>query len=354
VTWLIVPPATGITSSNWAGGDTILTLTFSQAQSECTQYQVTIAGSGANGRPLVPGTVPNPWRFSTLCTVGTPGGLTVTKTLTAVNLTWRPAVNAAYYYVFESSNRFAAWPWPVLVNTTATSYDAVPHLNDGNTHYYIVRAVRGTTQGLNSTMGVKIQLAVQFSATTTNVWWFSLPYRTSYAKASDIASELGPTRIDVVAKWNPATQSSLTYVYFRGQWRGTDFAIAPGDGLWIGVRSTFAWVIPGTDSGLTMSFTVNPPPLQNFNWRGIPYTGTYTQASDLVRHIEGGTGPTANTKIIEVAKWNPTTQTFLRYTYVTGTGWLGSDFAINPGDGIYFRIVASFTWQPRLVTPEVP
>jgi len=62
----------------------------------------------------------------------------------------------------------------------------------------------------------------------------------------------------------------------------------------------------------------------------------------------------ANTKIIEVAKWNPTTQTLLRYTYVAGTGWLGSDFAINPGDGIYFRIVASFTWPVRLVTPEVP
>jgi len=28
--------------------------------------------------------------------------------------------------------------------------------------------------------------------------------------------------------------------------------------------------------------------------------------------------------------------------------------AIGPADGLYFRIVSSFNWQPSLLTPEVP
>jgi hypothetical protein len=270
-----------------------------------------------------------------------------------VRLAWTAAPSADSYRVYETSNRFATWPWTVLGTSVTTTFDATGHLTDGLTHYYIVRAVLSTVESTNSTMAVKIQMNVGFSSSTSNVRWFSLPYRSGYAKASDIANELGPLKIDIVAKWNPATQTPIMYYYLRGGWRGTDFTIAAGDGLYIGSKSAFSWVIVGTDRAVTLSFTVNAPPLGNVNWVSIPYTGTYALASDLVRHIEGNTGPGANTKIVEVVKWDATTQSLVRYLWTT-TGWSGTDFAISPGDGIYFRIVSSFTWQPNLITPEVP
>ena len=121
----------------------------------------------------------------------------------------------------------------------------------------------------------------------------------------------------------------------------------------MGARTGFTWIIVGTDGSVELSFNLNPPILSNVNWISLPYTSTYAKASDMVIDIEGSIGPGANTKITEVAKWDSATQTVITYAW-TASGWLGTDFMINPGDGIYLKIVASFTWTPRLITPEVP
>ena len=360
-TWSMLPPPLGTPTLTWLAGNTIITISFSQPQMDCTTYTVTIGGSGTNGRPLVAGPVPNPWSFSTVCTITPPGGLTIRRVApTTINLTWNAAAGATSYRVYESQNRFANFPgaWNVLGNPVATGWDAAGHLTDGLTHYYIVRSMRSTTLSSNSTMAVKIQMNVGFTAAGPNVRWFSLPYRSTLLTASAIVQDIegpsmGHTKIDVVARWDPATQNSQVFAWFRGAWRGTDFTVGAGDSMWMNSVSAFSWVVVGTDRAPTLTFTVHAPPLGNVNWRGIPYTGTYTRASDLVRDIAGGTGPGTNTKIIEVVKWDATTQTFQRYSY-GGSGWSGNDFTINPGDGIYFNIVASFTWQPKLVTPEVP
>ena len=362
VTVTIAPPATGTTTFTWIGGDTILTLAFSQPQSECTTYSVFVQGNSTTGRPLIGGPVPNPWSFDTVCTVASPGGLTITRVApTTIRLSWNAVANATSYRVYEAQDRFAAFPsaWNVRGNPAATTFDAVGDLTDTLTHYYVVRAMRGAVLGGNSTMAVKIQMNVGYNAAGPNVRWFSLPYRSEFARASDIVRDIegptmGHTKIDVIARWNPATQSADVFAWFRGAWRGTDFTINVADGMWFNAVSVFNWVVVGTDrSPLTLTFTVNAPPLGNINWRGVPYTGTYRLASDLVRDIENGIGPGANTKILEVVKWDAATQTLLRYQWAP-SGWGGNDFTINPGDGIYFRIVASFTWQPKLVTPEVP
>jgi len=353
VSWTFTPGATA--GSGWTVGDTVLTLTPSPMLLECTNYQVLIQGKSVEDKDLVAGPVPNPWSFSTVCPVLPPGGLTVTRAPpTTVRLAWNAVPSADGYRIYESQNRFTPFAsWNLLGTVPATTYDALGHLNDGMTHYYVVRAVRGAAESAPSTMGVKIEMTVAFNAGGTNVRWFSLPYRSEYTTASQIANELGPGKVSVLGKWNPATQRTLLYYYFRGAWRGTDFAIGSGDGLYLSATSGFTWSIVGTDRTLTLSFTLNSPPLTNINWVGVPYTGTYTRASDIVRDIEGGTGPGTNTKIIEVAKWDAATQTLVTYFY-TGAGWAGNDFTINPGDGIYMKIVASFSWQPDLVTPEVP
>lgn len=353
VTLTFSPPAT-TNPPTWTLGNTVATWTPNPALAECTNYTATVAGSGANGKPLAPGLVPNPWHFTTVCTVQAPGGLTITRVApNTIHLAWRAVTGADSYRVYQSQDRLAAWPWVVLATVTTTTYDAVGHLTDNLAHYYIVRAVRTTVESGNSTMAAKIQISAGFNPSAANVYWFSLPYTTQYARASDIATELGPARIDTIAKWNPVTQSPILYIYFRGRWIGTNFAINPGDGLYFGSVSTFSWVVVGTDKPVTLQFQYGGPSVGAQNWIALPYTSSYRTASDIVRDIEGNTGPTANTKITEIGRWNPVTQTVEVYRWTT-TGWTGNNFNVNSGDGIYFKIVATFSWQPKLVTPEVP
>ena len=149
-----------------------------------------------------------------------------------------------------------------------------------------------------------------------------------------------------MAKWNPAKQSPTLWYYFRGKWRGTDLTISPGDGLYVASTSSFSWVIAGTDSRPTLSFTYNTPPKKNVNLISMPYTGTYYRASDIANEL-------TSSKVVEIGLWNPATQTTTKYTW-TGSSWTGTDFTFNSGDGIYITIVSSFNWQPKLITPEVP
>ncbi len=355
---LVVTPAPVIAlAQTWSNGDKTVTLTHTAAFSDCTNYTITVSATDTSGNPLitVPGSAPNPWKFKTVCIpqLSPPGGLHVTRSPpSGILLTWRAVAGASSYVIYSATSKFASWPWPQLAEITTTTYN-VPHGSDGLSHFYIVRAKAAMQVSGNSTMGAKVPLTFPFGPLKGNIHMFSLPYRSMYSKASDISGELTSTLIDVVAKWEPAIQRPSLWYFFRGKWRGTDFTINPGDGLYVGAQTSFTWVIVGTDGSVTLSFNLNPPTLGNVNWISLPYTSTYAKASDIVIHIEGSIGPGAHTKITELGRWDPATQTVIKYMW-TASGWSGTDFMINPGDGIYLKIVASFTWTPRLITPEVP
>ena len=287
--------------------------------------------------------------------VPSPSGLQIVRVEpSTVRLSWNPVAGAATYRVLESTNRFLAYAnWNLLTETALTSFDALGHLHDGQTHFYVIRAVSGAQVSGASTMAVKTERTVTFNPATTNIRYFSLPYRSNYAKASDISNELTASKIDVVGSYNAATQRSVLWFYFRGEWEGTDFLILPGEGLWMSPVSTFSWVTVGTDTFVDLAFAYNPPPQANLNLISIPPTGIYTLASDLVFDIEGSVGPGANVRISEINKWDSATQTLIRY-YWTSTGWQGTDFVLAPESSVYFIIKSSFTWRPKLITPEVP
>ncbi|HEY4704345.1 MAG TPA: hypothetical protein VII27_01230 [Thermoplasmata archaeon] len=264
----------------------------------------------------------------------------------AVRLTWSAVAVADRYRVYESTDRFARFPWRILSETAATAYDAAGHLSDGLDHYYIVRAVRGSEEGGNSTMAAKAVLRLPYSAARTNIAWFSLPYESAYRRASDVALAVGPARADVVGKWDPARQTSIVYYRADGPYRGEDFAILPGDGLYLGLRADVERVVIGTDTNDALRFTLNPDPALNVNWVGLPYGGAYRHASDLAAEL----GPA---RVVEIGRWDPATQSADRLRW-DGGAWTGTDFAIHPGDGVYVVVASSFTWQPALVTPAVP
>ena len=348
VNWIVQPLGISFTSQ-WTNGDKTLTLMHSTSFSICTEYTVTITGSDPDGNNIIPGPVPNPWRFTTTCTPGAPGGLQVSRQGNDIRLTWRVPPMASGYHVYETGNRFTPWSlWAQLANITATSYTALGHNSDGLTHFYIVRAYNDTSwlEGPNSTMGVKLHKQFSYSPLGGNNQWFSLPYNTIYKKASDIAGELGPSKVTVIAKWDPARQQSILYYYLRGKWRGPDFPINAGDGLWVSVVSAFSWSINGTDSARQLQFNLNSPPKTNYFWISLPYTNSYVDAAAISTELTSGL-------ITEVGRYNPATGGIERW-YWTVTIWTGVNFAIMPGEGIYLVIKATFNWTPRLITPEEP
>jgi hypothetical protein len=334
-----------------------LTLTHTTPFATCTAYTVQIFGNDRDSNALVAGPVPNPWTFTTTCGVAAPRGLEVVRAAGGADilLQWRAVTGASSYVIYSSLNRFV-WPWPQIgeVFAPAIRFTAVGHGSDGTTHYYLVLAkdAGGVLSG-NSTMGVKAHLSFAMSASRSNVYWMSIPYRSIYKRASDISDELTAARIDVIGKWSAQTQSTILWYYLRGAWRGTNFALGPGDGFYIGVRSSFAWVVNGTDGAVGHPFTFYPAPNNNVNWISLPYTHAFSRANEIVRAIEGGIGPGANTKIVELARWDPNTQALVRFSW-TPAGWSGTDFLLGVGEGLYVRVVSTFTWTPRLLTPEVP
>jgi len=342
---------------SWSNGDRTVTLTHTTLFQECTNYTVTVSATDLGGSPLitVPGSAANPWKFKTVCIppLTPPGGLQVTRLPGSIHLSWRAVSGATSYLIHSATSKFTPWPWPQLAMVNTTTYDNTTHRTDGLSHFYIVRAKSATQVSGNSTMGVKVSITFPYDPAKANIQWFSLPYRSAYTKASDISNEHTSAFIFAVAKWNPSQQRPTLWYYFRTKWRGTDFTISPGDGLYVGVSASFTWVIAGTDARADLTFNLNSGPKGNLNWISVPYTATYASASDIVTHIEGSIGPGAHTKITEIAKWDAANQTLLKFAW-TASGWTGTNFVINPGDGIYLKIIASFTWTPRLITPEVP
>ncbi len=348
VTWTIAPDV-NLTDS-WNAARTVLSLTPDPALFPLAPHVVEItSGEDDAGLTLAGGLIPNPWLFFTeQPPLSAPANLRVVLSLPNVVLYWDPVSGAASYNVYETQDRFASFPssWNPLGSTSGTSFTVSGDGADSLTHFYIVRAYSGTSEGVNSTMGVKKAFSFTRSPVNSNVQWFSLPYNSTYKKASDIANELGPSKIDVVGEWDPVMQRATVYYFARGMWRGTDFTIDPGDGLYLSVLQSFGWNVTGTDASVTLSFTLNPPPKRNVDWVGIPYTGIYSKASDISSTLR-------SMRISEIGLWDAATQTVVRW-YWDGSMWTGTDFTFEPGAGTYFVVVASFIWTPTLITPTVP
>jgi len=347
------PPAPPITfnSPSWPNAQTA-TVTHTVNFAVCTKYTVRVTARDTFGTNLGPGPVPNPWNFTTDCRFPLQN-LQVHRAGSDVQLTWNvPSSGAAYYWVYHASDRLAAWPWSVLANITTNSYTHGGAISDMQNHFYIVRAFKSDgSSSSNSTMGALWHMQVTPNP-TSNTFWFSLPYNSMYKHASDIASELGPSKTKVVAKWDPAKQQPITYYYLNGKWRGNNFLINAGDGMMIGIESQFDWAINGTDKVVGLIFSFHASARTNYYWISLPLTNKYLTASQVVISIAGGLGPNTNTKIDEIGKWDFARQTSFVFKYGT-LGWGGDNFVINPGDTIWLRITSSFSWSPELVTPEV-
>jgi hypothetical protein len=300
-----------------------------------------------------------PTEGSILNDIARPMNMRITLAGNDIALDWDDVPGAVYYRVFTTSDRFD-WNFSSYIETNTSDFTHYGAASNSSTYYYLVRVVDvNGNESTNSKMLVKRTKTFTYNPSKTNVNWISLPYDSAYKKASDIVATIEPsgtnTKISGIAKWDAKTQSSIGYGYVGGPgWLGTNFDIYPGDGIYIslsGNTGSFDWTIVGADLATTLHFTYNPSKT-NVNWISMPYTGVYKKASDIVSALEpSGT----NRKISGVAKWDTRTQTSMGYGYVAGPGWIGTDFDIYPGDGVYISLSGntySFDWTPELIIPE--
>ena len=86
-------------------------------------------------------------------------------------------------------------------------------------------------------------LGLSFAHRTTlsSYYMLGLPYHNTYANVQALMQDLnggdGATKVTKVVSLNPATGMLETYMYYAGQWLGTNFAITPGQGYAIIVHS---------------------------------------------------------------------------------------------------------------------
>jgi hypothetical protein len=139
--------------------------------------------------------------------------------------------------------------------------------------------------------------------------------------ADGVAAYIDPNgSVQVVAKWQPLTRSWV--VRRVGAPFGTpDFAVAPGDVLFIGADSTapdsFAWVgdVP------TRGSIINTLHADATNFIMVPLdeSGEFTPTAQGLANDIGG--------VLRVARWNRLTQRWVIYT----AGGGGVNFAVDPG-----------------------
>jgi len=317
----------------------------------CTLVTLFVNAQSLDGDLLIPGPVPNPFHFTTVC-MQAPRGLSVHRAPPDdVLLTWKAVPNASYYLVFHSTDKLAPWPWTVIANVATNSATLSGHLSDSLDHFYIVRTT--ACGGTNSTMGVLWHLHLAPIGGGNSGLWLSLPYNSIYNKASDVSGELGCGKINFVGKWDSSREKLVFRYCMQDQWRGPDFSLLPGEAFQIGVKATFDWAVNGTDFEDPLAFIWRPPPNYNYYWMSLPLTGRMTSASGLVTAIAGGLGPGTNTKIDAIGKWNCTRQAYDFFRY-TPTGWSGIDFTLEVGECVWIETTSTFAWAPPLITPEVP
>jgi hypothetical protein len=342
----IVTPSVTFAKS-WSNGNKRLSMSHAVPFQACTLYNIQITGQDTLGNPLVPGPVPNPWTFTTTCLPAAPAGLQVQRLGSDIVLTWRASTLATGYYVYRANDRLAPWPWTRVGNVTVLTYTATGDNGDAFNHFYIVRGHNALwLEGPNSSMGARMYRQFTYTFGIPNFQWFSLPYRSVYSFASDIATELTSAKINAVAKWDARKQTTILYYWSHNNWRGQNFIILPGDGLYVGVVADFGWSITGTDSATTLQFTMNSPPKTNYNFISLPYTTSYTNAQAITNEL-------TSSKVVELGHWDAASHAWQKWVYSGGT-WAGTNFAIMPGDGFYMVIASSFTWAPKLITPDVP
>lgn len=270
--------------------------------------------------------------------------------------------------MYHTDNPYTPWDdWTRIGNTTNNYYEDTGA--SGGSHYYIIRAYSGTSEGPNSTMGYVEEHFynsdyVLHYTSVPNGWDYNGDGSlTSFDIIESITGSLSTQgNLDKVVKWNSQDRDFeyfSSFDFFAGMWMD-EFDINPGDGIGIEITGDIVWYVNATSG---------PHPTQQWNQTfydseyNLHYTSLeydfkdYTDdgqltSFDVVESIEGDLN--SSTKILKVVKWDASTMGYSETTFwdgITGS-WYG-EFSIDPSDCIGLVIINDLNWERETITPVV-
>ena len=342
VNWTI-SPLVALTRT-WSAGDTVLTLDHTAPFLEFARYTVNItSGREKGGLLLVPGPVPNPWSFSTAGV--RPNIVQTVPASAATGVPLDAAIVVTFSERMDTPTVAAAISPPV---TLAKSWNSP------------------TDTVLTLTHAAPFELCTDYTVNVTgkDLQGFSLvagpvPNPWTFSTACPL---LGPGHLrvsmagpDVQLSWDPVIGATVYRVYSAqdrfASWPwpviGTTPAppfLATGHGSDLQTHYYVVRAANATEDGpnstmgvkTALRFTLSTVNT-NIAWFSLPYASDYRRASDIATAL----GP-ANIDV--VGKWVPATQSSLVYYYARGR-WQGTDFTVDPGDGLYLGIRQAFMWN---------
>jgi hypothetical protein len=271
-------------------------------------------------------------------------------------------VNGSTTFDVFATNDKSVWNFgaPLAAGVTMP-YTHAGALKDGNDWYYVVET---TGLDIHTNVAYEIEVAYDYDAARGNTMFISVPWNTTHiTTALELALDInefavpGPAGLpncNGVSKWNTATQAGTGYSYvFPIGWLGTNFALEPGWGYFVTLKRDFTWYINGTDHGVASPSYDYDAARGNTQFFSPAYDGVYVNALDLALDVNAYAvpGPAGLPNCNGVSKWNVATQAGTGYSYVFPIGWLGTNFAVDPGVGCFMTLKQDFTWTSTPVSP---
>jgi hypothetical protein len=180
-----------------------------------------------------------------------------------------------------------------------------------------------------SNMGFKLNRQLLVTGTASNTNTLALPYNRQVGidTAKDLFLDIGPANVQLVQKWNIATDSTQSYSY-----GSPDFPLAAGEGNFVKMNADTNYIVVGShDPSATISLVAGVG--SGTNLYAHPYHGVASTAKELFLEIDP-------TRVQLVQRWNPATDSTQSYTY-------GSpDFPLVPGEAYFLKMNTSYPYPP--------
>ncbi len=211
---------------------------------------------------------------------------------------------------------------------------SIPNLPQQGNHYFAINVFDDRIQpsGLSNIVGV---ITYPLNNQSTKYTLLTMPFAASIlSNAASLATYIG--NVSALLKWNPATQS---FRFFAPPSAGDNFAIAPGDALFVLVKSggpssvTFAGTVTANQYALTRG---------GYNFLALPLHRTdLTTAAGVAADIGG---------VQALLSWNAASQSFRFFAPPAS----GDNFAVAPGQPFIALIAANgpglWPADPSIVT----
>ncbi len=251
-------------------------------------------------------------------------------------------------YCVYASNNFLSEPIPAeqIGCVTATTPTLIGAASGSDSKAYLITA--GDALGRRSAGSNKgFKLAYSVGAhPTQNMTYLALPFNygtPGVTKASDLGFDVfgtTPPNLSVVGCFNPESDEYQEILYFNGTWIGSDWVLEKGQAVYVKAQASTTAVLVGSHDD-DYAISIDAHPTQNMTYLSAPYHTTRSTASELGFEVFGSTPP--NLSI--VGRFNPEIDEYQEILWFNGS-WIGSDWTLQPGQGVYVKAQSDTTWTP--------